>query len=78
MNDKSKARQMRRAVDRVMARRATDLDRIEYLALALDLFAQPVPDYEPRLPPHIVELLHAGSDHDSPSSSRRCRSEASE
>jgi hypothetical protein len=61
-----------------MKRRASDLDRIEYLALALDAFAQPVPSYEARLPGNIVRLLRRSDDHSSPRSSRRCRSEASE
>jgi hypothetical protein len=71
MDNEKETKRMRRAVGRAMARRATDLDRIEYLALALDVFAQPVPAYEPRLPPRIVELLRSSDDHSSPSSSRR-------
>jgi len=70
VNEKATKR-MRRAVNRAMARRATDFDRIEYLAIALDVFAQPVPDYEPRLPLRIVELLRSSDDYNSPSSSRR-------
>ena len=70
-------RDKRKSADSAFARRATDFDRIEYLAIALDAFAQSVPDYQPRLPQRIVKLLQC-SDHSSPRSSRRWRSDASE
>lgn len=73
--------ELRRTLDSMYA----DLDRVELLTAALAGFAQPVPDYEPsfrhfnRVPLSAYEL---GSDgwrrYNSPSSSRRCRSEASE
>ena len=46
-----------KAVAEAGERRATDFERVEMLAVALDAFAQPVPDYEPRLPPRIVALI---------------------
>jgi len=45
------------AVAEARERRATDFERVEMLAVALDAFAQPVPDYEPRLPPRIIALI---------------------
>jgi len=40
-----------------LRRRATDLDRIEMLAVALGAFAHSIPDYEPVFPPRIALLL---------------------
>jgi hypothetical protein len=41
----------------VFKRLALALDRIELLAVALHAFAQPVPNYEPRLDPRFVKIL---------------------
>jgi len=71
MDNESSTSRIRRKVERTLERRATDLDRIEYLALVLNAFAQPVPNYEPHLPQRIAELLRRKDDHSSPSSSRR-------
>ena len=71
MDNESSTSRIRRKAERALERRATDLDRIEYLALVLNAFAQPVPDYEPRLSQRVVELLRHKYDQSSPSSSRR-------
>jgi len=47
----------RRELEKAHNRRATDLERVEMLAVALDAFARPIPDYEPRLPRRILQLL---------------------
>ncbi|MGH6725665.1 MAG: hypothetical protein ACREB8_03860 [Pseudolabrys sp.] len=70
MNKKSTIKKAQKP-ERAPARRATDFDRIQFLALALNAFAEPVLDYEPYLPLHIVKLLQRSDDHSSPSSSRR-------
>ena len=46
-------------IDREQAfkRRTLDLDRVELIAVALKAFAQPVPNYEPRLDPRFVKVL---------------------
>ena len=43
--------------EQAFRRRAPDLDRIELIAVALKVFAQPVPSYEPRLDPRFVKVL---------------------
>jgi hypothetical protein len=40
-----------------LKKREIHFDRVELLANALYAFAQPVPDYEPVLPPRIARLL---------------------
>lgn len=49
-----------RNADKAFKNRATDLERVEMLAVALDAFVQPIPDYEPRLPRRILQLLQRG------------------
>jgi hypothetical protein len=71
MDNESSTSKIKRRAERALARRATDLDRVEYLALVLNAFAQPVPDYEPHFAERIGELLRRKDDYSSPSSSRR-------
>jgi hypothetical protein len=46
-----------RESEQAYKRRALDFDRIELLGVALQAFAQPVPNYEPRLDPRFVKVL---------------------
>ena len=39
---------IKRELHRLFDNKGTVLDRIEILAVALDAFSQPIPDYEPR------------------------------
>jgi hypothetical protein len=61
MNQHDKREMERRKADEAFTRRATDLDRVEMLAVALDAFARPIPDYEPRLNERICEVLQRGT-----------------
>jgi hypothetical protein len=45
---------IKRDLDHVLGNMRNDLDRVELLALALETFSQPIPDYEPR----FVHLDH--------------------
>ena len=49
---------LRRETGEVFKRRATDFDRVEMLAVALDAFARAVPDYEPHFHVQAMNLLH--------------------
>ena len=39
---------IKRELDDVLDNLRTDLDRVEILATALNIFSSPIPDYEPR------------------------------
>jgi hypothetical protein len=76
-------RELQRALDRLR----TDIDRVEFLTAILRAFSAPVPEYEPRLrnvrlnmSAYELGRYAAGKsdNQNSPSNSRRRRSEASE
>jgi len=57
MPDDEKRASEHREVGKAFKRRATDLERVEMLTVALGAFVRPIPNYEPRLPPRILQLL---------------------
>ncbi|HVV61858.1 MAG TPA: hypothetical protein VHD14_08880 [Pseudolabrys sp.] len=76
-----------RDLERTIGKLRADIDRVEMLTAALRAFTAPVPEYEPRLRNVRLNLssyelgTYAGAKSDnqnSPSSSRRRRSDASE
>jgi hypothetical protein len=48
MRTEAATERIKRELDDVLETMRSDLDRVELLAAALDIFSQPIPDYEPR------------------------------